>query len=112
MGYPRRARRRLQFGDDANGLLRFQSDESVPTPRSGHDLAAKPGDLGDMHLRINPPGERRGRPTRPKTVTSPDLRMTTDTGCGRGRFDLNQHVFTGTAQCPRNIRRNGRTVGT
>ena len=37
-----------------------------------HDLAAKPGGLGGMHLGIHPQGERRGPPTRPKTVTSPD----------------------------------------
>ena len=30
------------------------------------------GDRGGMHLRINPQGNRRTRPTRPNTVTSPD----------------------------------------
>jgi hypothetical protein len=32
--------------------------------------------------------------------------------CGRGRFDLNQRVGAATVSCLRNVRRNGRTVGT
>jgi hypothetical protein len=40
-------------------------DAAIPVARSGHDLAAKPGDLGGMHLRINPQGERRRSPHAP-----------------------------------------------
>ena len=37
-------------------------DAAIPVARSGHDLAAKPGDLGGMHLGINPQGDRRRPP--------------------------------------------------
>jgi len=40
-------------------------DAAIPVARSGHDLAAKPGDLGGMHLRIYPQGERRSPPYAP-----------------------------------------------
>ena len=55
------------------------------------------------------------RATAPRALTPlghPTLRMTTDTSCGRGRFDLNQRVGAATVSCLRNVRRNGRTVGT
>ena len=72
-------------------------DVAVLVARSSHDLAAKPGDLGGMHCRINPQGDRRARPTALKPSRHPTLRMTTDTGCGRGRFDLNRRVLAATA---------------
>jgi hypothetical protein len=82
-------------------------DAAIPVARSGHDLAATPGGFGGMHLRINPQGNRR-RPRhtlswcqarrRPlKLSRHPTLRMTTDTSCGRGRFDLNRCVLAATA---------------
>jgi hypothetical protein len=37
------------------------------------------------------------RPTRPKPSRYPTLRMTTDTSCGRGRFDLDRRVLAATA---------------
>jgi hypothetical protein len=40
-------------------------DAAIPVARSGHDLAAKPSDLGGMHLRINPQGDRRRLPYAP-----------------------------------------------
>jgi hypothetical protein len=40
-------------------------DAAIPVARPGHDLGAKPGDLGGMHCRINPQGERRGPPHAP-----------------------------------------------
>ena len=40
-------------------------DAAIPVARSGHDLAAKPGDLGGMHLGINPQGDRRRPPHAP-----------------------------------------------
>jgi hypothetical protein len=87
-------------------------DAAIPVARPGHDLAAKPGDLGGMHLRIHPQGNRR-RPLRAlKPSRRPTLWVTTDTGCGRGRFDLNRRVLAATAECLRNVRHNGRTVGT
>jgi hypothetical protein len=67
---------------------------AIPVARSGHDLAAKPGDFGGMHLRINPQSERR-RALKPSR--HPTLRMTTDISCGRGRFDINRRVFAATA---------------
>ena len=40
-------------------------DAAIPVARPGHDLAAKPDDLGGMHLRINPQGGRRRPPHAP-----------------------------------------------
>jgi len=50
-------------------------DAAIPVARSSHDPAAKKGDpgLGGM------------------------LRMSTDTSCGRGRFNLNRRVLAATA---------------
>ena len=48
-------------------------DAAIPVERSSHDLAAKKGDLGGM------------------------LRMSNDTSCGRGRFNLNRRVLAATA---------------
>ena len=72
-------------------------ERAVVGARPGHDLAAKPGDLGGMHLGITHRATAGARPTRPKTVTSPDPTMTTDISCGRGRFDLDRPVFAATA---------------
>jgi hypothetical protein len=47
-------------------------DAAISVARSGHDLAAKPGDPGGMHLGINPQGNRRRPPHAPKTLTPPD----------------------------------------
>ena len=47
---PARVMKRLvTIGSDA-----ANPDAAIPVARPGHDLAAKPGDLGGMHLRINP----------------------------------------------------------
>ena len=67
-------------------------DAAIPVARPGHDLAAKPGDLGGMHLWISPQGERRRAPHAPENRHITRLRMTTDTSCDRGRFDLNRRV--------------------
>ena len=40
-------------------MLPIHPDAAIPVARSGHDLAAKPSDLGGMRLRINPQGNRR-----------------------------------------------------
>ena len=40
-------------------------DAAISVTRPGHDLGAKPGDLGGMHCRIHPQGERRGPPHAP-----------------------------------------------
>ena len=40
-------------------------DAAIRVARSGHDLAAKPGYLGGMHLRIHPQGDRRRPPYAP-----------------------------------------------
>ena len=105
---PARVMKAVTVGSDA-----ANPDAAIPVARSGHVLAAKPGDLGGMHCRINPQGERRRPALRAlKPSRHPTLRMTADTSCGRGRFDLNRRVFAATAQCLRNVRRNDRTVGT
>ena len=44
----------ITIGSDAG-----YPDSAVSVARSGHDLAAKPSDLGGMRLRINPQGNRR-----------------------------------------------------
>jgi len=67
-------------------------ERAVVGARPGHDLAAKPGDLGGMHLGINPQGERLA-PRALKPSHHPTLMMTTDTSCGRGRFNPNRRVF-------------------
>ena len=72
-------------------------DAAIPVARSGHDLAAKPGDR-----RHAPSDQRTGRaparaPCALKPSRRPTLRMTTDTSCDRGRFDLNRRVFAATA---------------
>jgi hypothetical protein len=45
-----------------------------------------------MHLGINPQGERLA-PRALKPSHHPTLMMTTDTSCGRGRFNPNRRVF-------------------
>jgi hypothetical protein len=40
-------------------------DAAISVTRPGHDLGAKPGDLGGMHLRIHPQGDRRRPPYAP-----------------------------------------------
>jgi hypothetical protein len=40
-------------------------DAAISLARPGHDLRAKPGDLGGMHLRIYPQGDRRCPPYTP-----------------------------------------------
>ena len=41
-------------------------DAALPVTRPGHDLATKPGDLGGMHCRINPPGDPHRPPYAPE----------------------------------------------
>jgi hypothetical protein len=54
---PARVIKAVTVGSDA-----ANPDAAIPVARPGHDLAAKPGDLGGMHLRINPKGDRRRLP--------------------------------------------------
>jgi hypothetical protein len=73
-------------------------DAAIPVARSGHDLAAEPGDLGGMHLSDQPTGRPPGPAPRALNPSRhPTLRTTSDAACGRIRFDLNRLVFAATA---------------
>ena len=58
-GAPAELGTRVEPGDEVT------VDGAPVGARPGHDLAAKPGDLGGMHLRINPQGNRRRPPHAP-----------------------------------------------
>ena len=61
-------------------------DAAIPVARSSHDLGAKPGDLGGMHLPINPQADRR-RAARTERRTHPR------TALGRARIaEMAAHI--------------------